>query len=111
MKKSELNLVSVGSEIKSKQTNEVLTVNNITEFDSKIKYQLSNGKTTTQSSLLRWYELQSVEPVATKPVEVKPVEPQIAVKPDISLLEQIVEYCKDKYIVIYLPVQWTFLLL
>ena len=104
MKKSELNLVSVGSEIKSKKTNEVLTVNNITEFDSKIKYQLSNGKTTTQSSLLRWYELQSVEPVevkpvATKPVEVKPVEPQIAVKPDISLLEQIVEYCKDKYIV------------
>lgn len=99
MKKSELNLVSVGSEIKSKKTNEVLTVNNITEFDSKIKYQLSNGKTTTQSSLLRWYELQSVEPVATKPVEVKPVEPQIEVKPDISLLEQIVEYCKDKYIV------------
>ena len=29
MKKSELNLVSVGSEIKSKKTNEVLTVNNI----------------------------------------------------------------------------------
>ena len=89
MKKSELNLVSVGSEIKSKKTNEVLTVNNITEFDSKIKYQLSNGKTTTQSSLLRWYELQ----------QVKPVEPQIEVKPNISLVEQIVEYCKDKYIV------------
>ena len=103
MKKSELNLVSVGSEIKSKKTNEVLTVNNITEFDGKIKYQLSNGKTTTQSSLLRWYELQQVKPVETvkpvKPVEVKPVEPQIEVKPNNSLLEQIVEYCKDKYIV------------
>ena len=83
MKKSELNLVSVGSEIKSKKTNEVLTVNNITEVEGKVKYELSNGKTTTQSSLLRWYELQSVEPVATKPVEpveVKPVEP-VEVKP------------------------------
>ena len=100
MKKSELNLVSVGSEIKSKKTNEVLTVNNITEFDGKIKYQLSNGKTTTQSSLLRWYELQSVEPVATKPVEVKPVATKpVEVKPTNSLLEQIVEYCKDKYTV------------
>lgn len=108
MKKSELNLVSVGSEIKSKKTNEVLTVNNITEFDSKIKYQLSNGKTTTQSSLLRWYELQSVEPVATKPVEVKPVEVKpvetveekpVEVKP-VNLVDQIVEYADThKYII------------
>lgn len=75
MKKSELNLVSVGSEIMSKRTNEVLTVNNINEVDDKIKYQLSNGKTITQSSLLRWYELQQVKPVEEKPVEpVKPVE-------------------------------------
>ena len=118
MKKSELNLVSVGSEIKSKKTNEVLTVNNITEFDSKIKYQLSNGKTTTQSSLLRWYELQSVEPVATKPQQVKPVEtvkpveekpvkpvevkPVETVKPvkPVNLVDQIVEYANThKYIV------------
>lgn len=117
MKKSELNLVSVGSEIKSKKTNEVLTVNNITEFDSKIKYQLSNGKTTTQSSLLRWYELQSVEtvkpveekpvnPVEVKPVEtveVKPVETvkekPVEVKP-VNLVDQIVEYANThKYIV------------
>lgn len=96
MKKSELNLVSVGSEIKSKKTNEVLTVNNITEVEGKVKYELSNGKTTTQSSLLRWYELQSVEPVATKPVE--PVEP-VEVKP-VNLVDQIVEYCNThKYIV------------
>ena len=108
MKKSELNLVSVGSEIKSKKTNEVLTVNNITEFDSKIKYQLSNGKTTTQSSLLRWYELQQVKPVETvkpveekpvKPVEVKPVETVKPVKP-VNLVDQIVEYANThKYIV------------
>lgn len=76
MKKSELNLVSVGSEIMSKKTNEVLTVNNISEVDGKIKYQLSNGKTTTQSSLLRWYELQQVKPVEEKPVEEKPVDPK-----------------------------------
>lgn len=105
MKKSELNLVSVGSEIKSKKTNEVLTVNNITEFDSKIKYQLSNGKTTTQSSLLRWYELQQVKPVETvKPVEEKPVKP-VEVKPvetvkPVNLVDQIVEYANThKYIV------------
>ena len=73
MKKSELNLVSVGSEIMSKRTNEVLTVNNINEVDGKIKYQLSNGKTTAQTSLLRWYELQQVE---VKPVESKPVDPK-----------------------------------
>lgn len=98
MKKSELNLVSVGSEVKSKKTNEVLTVNNITEVEGKVKYELSNGKTTTQSSLLRWYELQSVEPVATKPVEVKPVEP-VEVKP-VNLVDQIVEYANThKYIV------------
>jgi hypothetical protein len=109
MKKSELNLVSVGSEVKSKKTNEVLTVNNITEVEGKVKYELSNGKTTTQSSLLRWYELQSVEPVATKPVEpveVKPVEPvePVEVKPvevkPVNLVDQIVEYCNThKYIV------------
>ena len=105
MKKSELNLVSVGSEIKSKKTNEVLTVNNITEFDGNIKYQLSNGKTTTQSSLLRWYELQQVKPVETvKPVEEKPVKP-VEVKPvetvkPVNLVDQIVEYANThKYIV------------
>lgn len=96
MKKSELNLISVGSEIMSKKTNEVLTVNNIDKVDGKIKYQLSNGKSTTQSSLLRWYELQQVKPVEEKPVEpVKPVE----VKP-VNLVDQIVEYADThKYIV------------
>lgn len=74
MKKSELNLVSVGSEIMSKKTNEVLTVNKIDEVDGKIKYQLSNGKSTTQSSLLRWYELQPVKPVEVKPVDPKSVK-------------------------------------
>ena len=74
MKKSELNLISVGSEIINKRNNnEVVTINSINEVDGKIKYQLSNGKTTTQSSLLRWYELQQVE---VKPVEVKPVDPK-----------------------------------
>lgn len=75
MKKSELNLVSVGSEIKSKRTDKVLTVNNINEVEGKVKYELSNGKTTTQSALLRWYELQPVEPV-----EVEEVEPSVEQK-------------------------------
>ena len=123
MKKSELNLVSVGSEIMSKKTNEVLTVNNIDKVDGKIKYQLSNGKSTTQSSLLRWYELQQVKPVEEKPVEVKPVEEKpvepkpvepkpvetvepkpVEVKPvepkPVNLVDQIVEYADThKYIV------------
>lgn len=117
MKKSELNLVSVGSEIMSKKTNEVLIVNNISEVDGKIKYQLSNGKSTTQSSLLRWYELQQVKPVEEKPVEtVKPVEEKpvkpVEVKPvetveekpvevkPVNLVDQIVEYADThKYIV------------
>ena len=83
MKKSELNLVSVGSEIINKRNNnEVLTVNNINEVDDKIKYQLSNGKTISQSTLLRWYELQQVKPVEEKPVEEKPVEEKpVEVKP------------------------------
>lgn len=122
MKKSELNLISVGSEIMSKKTNEVLTVNNIDKVDGKIKYQLSNGKSTTQSSLLRWYELQQVKPVEEKPVEEKPVEPvkpvevkpveekpvnPVEVKPvkpvevkPVNLVDQIVEYADThKYIV------------
>ena len=118
MKKSELNLVSVGSEIMSKKTNEVLTVNNIDKVDGKIKYQLSNGKSTTQSSLLRWYELQQVKPVEVKPVEIKPVEVKpvepkpvetvepkpVEVKPvepkPVNLVDQIVEYADThKYIV------------
>lgn len=104
MKKSELNLVSVGSEIMSKRTNEVLTVNNINEVDGKIKYQLSNGKTTAQTSLLRWYELQQVEvkPVEEKPVEVKPVEEKPVEEKPVNLVDQMIEYCnihKDKYIV------------
>lgn len=101
MKKSELNLVSVGSEIMSKKTNEVLTVNNIDKVDGKIKYQLSNGKSTTQSSLLRWYELQPVKPVEVKPVEVKPVETVKPVEPKpVNLVDQIVEYANThKYIV------------
>lgn len=118
MKKSELNLISVGSEIMSKKTNEVLTVNNIDKVDGKIKYQLSNGKSTTQSSLLRWYELQQVKPVEEKPVDVKPVEPKpvepkpvetvepkpVEVKPvepkPVNLVDQIVEYADThKYIV------------
>lgn len=95
MKKSELNLISVGSEIINKRNNnEVVTINSINEVDGKIKYQLSNGKTTTQSSLLRWYELQ---PIEEKPVEEKPIEE----KP-VNLVDQMIEYCnihKDKYIV------------
>lgn len=103
MKKSELNLVSVGSEIINKRNNnEVVTINSINEVDGKIKYQLSNGKTTTQSSLLRWYELQQVEvkPVEVKPIEVKPVEEKpVEVKP-VNLVDQIIEYCNtNKYIV------------
>lgn len=110
MKKSELNLVSVGSELINKRNNnEVVTINSINEVDGKIKYQLSNGKTTTQSSLLRWYELQQVEvkpveekPVEEKPVEVKPVEVKPVEEKPVNLVDQMIEYCnihKDKYIV------------
>lgn len=41
MKKSELGTLIIGSQIENKKNGEVFTINNITEIDSKVKYQLS----------------------------------------------------------------------
>lgn len=129
MKKSELSTLIIGSQIENKKNNEVFTINNIIEIDSKVKYHLSNDKTITASSMLRWYnlvqqetveqvelpivpaetvepetvEVEIVEPDTTvEPVEPTPVEVKpVEVKP-VNLVDQMIEYCnihKDKYIV------------
>lgn len=79
MKKSELGTLIIGSQIENKKNGEVFTINNITEIDSKVKYQLSNDKTITASSILRWYNLvqpETVEQVELPIVPVETVEPE-----------------------------------
>lgn len=85
MKKSELGTLIIGSQIENKKNNEVFTINNITEIDSKVKYQLSNDKTITASSMLRWYnlvQLETVEQVELPIAPVETVEPEEQVEPE-----------------------------
>lgn len=85
MKKSELGTLIIGSQIENKKNGEVFTINNITEIDSKVKYQLSNNKTITASSMLRWYNLvqpETVEQVELPIVPVETVEPEEQVEPE-----------------------------
>lgn len=85
MKKSELGTLIIGSQIENKKNNEVFTINNITEIDSKVKYQLSNDKTITASSMLRWYNLvqpETVEQVELPIAPVETVEPKEQVEPE-----------------------------
>lgn len=79
MKKSELGTLIIGSQIENKKNGEVFTINNITEIDSKVKYQLSNDKTITASSMLRWYNL--VQPETVEQVEL-PIAPVETVEPE-----------------------------
>lgn len=74
MKKSELGTLIIGSQIENKKNGEVFTINNITEIDSKVKYQLSNDKTITASSMLRWYNLVQHETVEQVELPIAPVE-------------------------------------
>lgn len=85
MKKSELGTLIIGSQIENKKNGEVFTINNITEIDSKVKYQLSNDKTITASSMLRWYnlvQLETVEQVELPIAPVETVEPEEQVEPE-----------------------------
>jgi hypothetical protein len=85
MKKSELGTLIIGSQIENKKNGEVFTINNITEIDSKVKYQLSNDKTISASSMLRWYNLvqpETVEQVELPIVPVETVEPVEQVEPE-----------------------------
>lgn len=86
MKKSELGTLIIGSQIENKKNGEVFTINNITEIDSKVKYQLSNDKTITASSMLRWYNL--VQPETVEQVEL-PIAPVETVEPDTVEKEKI----------------------
>lgn len=74
MKKSELGTLIIGSKIENKKNGEVFTINNITEIDNKVKYQLSNDKTITTSSMLRWYNLAQPEIVEQVELPIAPVE-------------------------------------
>lgn len=82
MKKSELGTLIIGSQIENKKNNEVFTINNITEIDSKVKYQLSNDKTITASSMLRWYNLVQPETVEQVELPIAPVETVEQVEPE-----------------------------
>ena len=82
MKKSELGTLIIGSQIENKKNNEVFTINNITEIDSKVKYQLSNDKTITASSMLRWYNLAQPETVEQVELPIAPVETVEQVEPE-----------------------------
>lgn len=85
MKKSELGTLIIGSQIENKKNGEVFTINNITEIDSKVKYQLSNDKTITASSMLRWYNLvqpETVEQVELPIAPVETIEPVEQVEPE-----------------------------
>lgn len=85
MKKSELGTLIIGSQIENKKNGEVFTINNITEIDSKVKYQLSNDKIITASSMLRWYNLvqpETVEQVELPIAPVETVEPIEQVEPE-----------------------------
>ena len=86
MKKSELGTLIIGSQIENKKNGEVFTINNIIEIDSKVKYQLSNDKTITASSMLRWYNL--VQPETVEQVEVKEVIPDTTPEQLDRLVEQ-----------------------
>lgn len=82
MKKSELGTLIIGSQIENKKNNEVFTINNVTEIDSKVKYQLSNDKTITASSMLRWYNLVQPETVEQVELPIAPVETVEQVEPE-----------------------------
>lgn len=82
MKKSELSTLIIGSQIENKKNNEVFTINNITEIDSKVKYQLSNDKIITASSMLRWYNLVQPETVEQVELPIAPVETVEQVEPE-----------------------------
>nr|DAU00481.1 MAG TPA: hypothetical protein [Caudoviricetes sp.] len=82
MKKSELGTLIIGSQIENKKNGEVFTINNIIEIDSKVKYQLSNDKTITASSMLRWYNLVQQETVEQVELPIVPVEPVEQVEPE-----------------------------
>lgn len=85
MKKSELGTLIIGSQIENKKNGEVFTINNITEIDNKVKYQLSNDKTITASSMLRWYNVvqpETVEQVELPIAPVETVEPIEQVEPE-----------------------------
>lgn len=82
MKKSELGTLIIGSQIENKKNGEVFTINNITEIDSKVKYQLSNDKTITVSSILRWYNLVQPETVEQVELPIAPVETVEQVEPE-----------------------------
>lgn len=82
MKKSELGTLIIGSQIENKKNGEVFTINNITEIDNKVKYQLSNDKTITASSMLRWYNLIQPETVEQVELPIAPVEPVEQVEPE-----------------------------
>lgn len=88
MKKSELGTLIIGSQIENKKNNEIFTITNITEIDSKVKYQLSNDKTITASSMLRWYNL--VQPETVEQVEL-PIAPVETVEPDTTVEPEPVE--------------------
>lgn len=87
MKKSELGTLIIGSQIENKKNNEVFTINNITEIDSKVKYQLSNDKTITASSMLRWYNLVQPETVEQVELPIAPVETVEQVEPEQPTIE------------------------
>lgn len=91
MKKSELGTLIIGSQIENKKNNEVFTINNITEIDSKVKYQLSNDKTITASSMLRWYNLVQPETVEQVELPIAPVETVEQVEPETEQLTTEVE--------------------
>lgn len=82
MKKSELGTLIIGSQIENKKNGEVFTINNITEIDSKVKYQLSNDKTITASSMLRWYNLVQPETVEQVELPIASVETVEQVEPE-----------------------------
>lgn len=82
MKKSELGTLIIGSQIENKKNNEIFTITNITEIDSKVKYQLSNDKTITASSMLRWYNLVQPETVEQVELPIAPVETVEQVEPE-----------------------------
>lgn len=82
MKKSELCTLIIGSQIENKKNNEIFTITNITEIDSKVKYQLSNDKTITASSMLRWYNLVQPETVEQVELPIAPVETVEQVEPE-----------------------------
>lgn len=82
MKKSELGTLIIGSQIENKKNGEVFTINNITEINSQVKYQLSNDKTITASSMLRWYNLVQPETVEQVELPIAPVETVEQVEPE-----------------------------